>query len=254
MWFFDLLWSRVTATAATAIMALVGLANSVLEEGPLRNWIEEYRLPLLIGLVAFLVAHAFRNWKKERAQLRGVLGNFERINNNVLHLISDLAELSSRHYHHWFVDLYVERKVISLSPEWPFMSRNVLEKRLSVALSGVSEMPLKIHREHEVFGVLAARDVPLMWWDQQFTQTQLDIPNAQAEFTERANESLMRSYGVVKVWPVTDDLRRNRKGILVVHTRRDAVAATAALGVLAGEQGDRLCARAAQNIHGELRS
>ena len=253
MWLIELIWSRVAATAATAIMALVGLADRVLEEGPMRSWIEEYRLVLLIALVAFLVAHSYRNWKKESSQSKGFLGNFDSIHNNVLHLISDLAELSSRHYHYWIVDLYVEQRVIGLSVEWPFLFKKVLEKRLSVALFGVSEMPLKIHREHEVFGFLAINNGPIMWWDDQFTQTQLNTQNAQTQLTAQANESLMQNCGVVKAWPIADDLRRNRKGILVVHTKRDAVASTAALGVLAGEQGDRLCARAAQNIYGELR-
>ena len=58
---------------------------------------------------------------------------------------------------------------------------------------------------------------------------------------------------LLKIWPITDDLKNDCKGVLVIHAKRDAEAATAALGVLAGGQGDRLCFRAIQNIHGQLR-
>ena len=233
-------------------MAVVGLGERVLEPGWMRESIEEHQLALLIGLATFLVLHSYRNWRKEKAQSRGFLGNFESINNNVLHLISDLAELSSRQYHYWVVDIYVEQGAVGLFRRRPFVFERILEKKLSVALAGVSSMPFRITKEHNVFGVLVARDEPLMWWDQQLTQTQLNRQNAEVELHESANASLKEQFGVVKVWPITDELRRSRRGILVIHTKRDAVAATAALGVLAGEQGDRLCLRAAQNIHSEL--
>ena len=233
-------------------MALVGLADRVLEQGRLRDWIEEYRLGLLIALTAFLIGHSYRNWRKERAEAKIFLKNFDSINNHVLHLIADLAELSGKQYHYWIVDLYVERRVFNLSLVWPFLFGNVLEKKLSIALSGVSEMPAKITNRDKVFGVLAVEDGPMMWWDQELTQTKLSIRNAQSEFTEQANQRLIQKYGVVKVWPITDDLQRKKKGILVVHTKRDPVASTTALGVLAAEQGDRFCARAAHGIHSEL--
>ena len=248
----EFFWSRVTASAATAGMALVGLGEQIFEPGWVRKSIEENQLILLIGLATFLVLHSYRNWRREKTQTRGFLGNFESINNNVLHLISDLAELSSGQYHYWVVDLYVERGAVGFFRKRPFVFKKILEKKLSVALSGVSSMPFRITTEHNVFGVLVTRDEPLMWWDQRLTQTQLNRQNAEVELDESANANLKEQFGVVKVWPITDELRRRPRGILVIHTKRDAVASTAALGVLAGEQGDRLCLRAAQNIHGEL--
>ena len=249
----DFIWSRVTATGATVGMALVGLSGEVLEPGWLHDTLDKNRILMLIILALFLIVHSYTNWRREKAQSRGLIGNFENINNNVLHLISDLAELVGRQYHYWVVDLYIEQTKFLCSRRWPFFIGKVLEKKLSVALSEVSAMPLRITQEDDLLGGLVAENEPAIWWDQELTQTQWDIKNAEAHLPESTNERLKEKYGVIKVWPITDDLGSHCKGMLVIHAKREAEAATAALGVLAGAQGDRLCFRAGQNIHGELK-
>ena len=249
----DFLWSGVTATGATVGLAIVGLSGEVLDTGWLRDAIEDNRTLMISVFAIFLIYHSYRNWKKERAQSRGVLGNFENIQNNVLHLISDLADLVGKQYHLWVIDLYVKETIFCCSRRWPFFASKVLEKKLSIALSDVSEMPGMITREDALFGSFVARDEPKLWWDQELILTLVDAQNAGEGLSTVSNDKLKKRFGVVKVWPITDDLSKNYKGILVIHARRDVETATAALGVLAGGQADRLCFRAGQNIQGQLK-
>ena len=246
-------WSRVTATVATVGLALVGLSGGALKPGQLRDIVEDNRTWVMIALASFLIVHSYKNWRREKAHSRRLAGDIESIQSNVLHLISDLSDLVGKQYHLWVVDLYIKQSIRSWSLGWPFVIGKVLEKKLSVSLNDVSDMPARITREDELFGEFISEIDPKVWWDGQLVETYVDIPNAGENLSELANNKLKRRYGVVKIWPITDELKNDYRGILVIHAKRDAEAATAALGVLAGGQGDRLCFRAIQNIHGQLR-
>ena len=246
-------WSRVTATVATVGLALVGLGGDALKSGQLRDIVEDNRPWVMIVLASFLIVHSYKNWRREKAHSRRLAGDIESIQSNVLHLISDLSELVGKQYHLWVVDLYIKQSITSWSHRWPFVIGKILEKKLSVSLNDVSDMPARISREDELFGEFISEIDPKVWWDCELVETYVDIQNAAANLSELANNNLKKRYGVVKIWPITDDLKNDCKGVLVIHAKRDAEAATAALGVLAGGQGDRLCFRAIQNIHGQLR-
>ena len=248
----DFLWSRVTATVATVGLAMVGLSGQALEPGRLRDIVEDNRVWVMIVIATFLIVHSYQNWRKEKARSRRFAGDFESIQNNVLHLISDLSDLVGRQYHLWVVDLYVKRTIFQCSVRWPFLIGKILVKKLSVSLADVSDMPARITSESDLLGEFISGSDPIIWWDSELVETYVDIQNARKDLSELTNNALKRKFGVVKVWPITNDLKNDCKGILVIHAKRDTEAATAALGVLAGGQADRLCFRAGQNIHSQL--
>ena len=73
-----------------------------------------------------------------------------------------------------------------------------MEKKLSVSLNDVSDMPARISREDELFGEFISEIDPKVWWDGELVETYVDIQNAAANLSELANNNLKKRYGVVK--------------------------------------------------------
>ena len=237
----DLLWGRVTLTAATVGLAIAG---SVGDSSRPWAWI--------FGLAGFIVLHAIIGWFRDRKFSNRVRQNYEEIQTRVLHLISDLSNLTAREFDLWMVDLYLPQSFFTLSTRSPFFRNQKLVRELSIALTDVRTVPLEIDMNHELFGSCFSYSRPGLWWDQTLAQTHIADGNLWHDLDEEVNNELRRTYGIVSVNPLVDALGRHCLGLLVVHTRRDSEVATKALGALAEPEGVRRLVGACRDIHSQL--
>ena len=237
----DLLWGRVTLAVATVGLAIAG---SVGDSDRPWAWI--------FGLAGFVVLHAFMGWFRDRKFSSRVRRNYEEIQTRVLHLISDLSNLTAHEFDLWMIDLYMPKSFFVLSIHSPFFSKTKLVRELSMALTDVRRVPLEIDVSHELFGSCFVHSRPGLWWDQTLAQAHIEEKNLWYELEEGVNDELQKTYGIVSVNPVVDALGRHCFGLLVVHTRRDSVVATKALGALAQPEGVRRVVGACRDIHGQL--
>lgn len=237
----EFLWGRVTLSAAT-----VGLAIASLFEASERPWMWIY------ALASFIILHAIVSWSRER-RLSNRLGyNYEDIQGRLLHLISDLSDLTAREFDLWMVDLYLIRSSITLSIRPPFFFKQTLVRELSLALTDVRAVPLKVELDHGLFGPCFTQRQTGLWWDVDLTQMHIGDGNLWHKFEDQINGKLRETYGAVSVNPVADVLGRHCLGLLVVHTKRDLEVATKALGALAQPEGMRRLAGACRDVHSQL--
>ena len=145
-----------------------------------------------------------------------------------------------------------KKNVLCLTLKWPFITKTVLERNLSLSLANVPKVPSRIEICHELFGHCFSKREPKIWWDPDFAETKLNAKNSMDDLKENANTNLKSRYGVIKVWPIEDELSRTCTGILVVHSKRDTEVATKVLGVLVGAEAERFLSRTSQNIHSQL--
>lgn len=237
----EFLWGRVTLAAAT-----VGLAMASLFEGSERPWTWIY------GLASFIILHALMSWSRER-RLSNRLGyNYEDIQGRVLHLISDLSDLTAREFDLWMVDLYLIRSSVALSLQPPFLFKRTLVRELSLALTDVRVVPFEIELDHGLFGSCFTQCQTGLWWDVELAQLHVGDGNLWHKLDEHSNSKLRKIYGSVSVNPVVDALGRRCLGLLVVHTRHDFEITTKALGALGQSEGKRRLAGACRGIHSQL--
>ena len=237
----DLLWGRVTLTVATVGLAIAG---SVGDSSRPWGWI--------FGLAGFIVLHSFIGWFRDRKFSSRVRQNFEEIQTRVLHLISDLSNLTAREFDLWMVDLYLPQSFFALSIRSPFFSKQKLVRELSIALTDVRIVPLEIDMSHELFGSCFVHSRRGLWWDQTLAQPHIENENLWHALDEEVNRNLQETYGIVSVNPLVDTLGRHCFGLLVVHAKRDSEVATKALGALAEPEGVRRLVGACRDIHSQL--
>ena len=247
------IWGRVTFTAATAALAIL---VSIGDPSKPWNWEDAFGddrpWKWIFGLAGFLVLHSWISWRRELARVRRSTNDREVIQSTVLHLISDLSSLAGQRYDLWMIDLYLKRRIWSVSLRWPFVRRNVLERDLSISLADVTKLAGTIELSDEFFGACIRNGESKSWWDPNIAQTALDAENSMDQLTENRNVDLRRRCGVVKTWPIVDQQGRTCSGILAVHARRDSEVATKVLGALVGENADRFLSRTSEDIYNQL--
>lgn len=249
----DFFWSRVSATVASVALAIVGLTGNSKKPW---NWEEAFTnnrpWGWIFSLAAFLVLHSFVSWHREKEKARRIAGDREMVQSNLLHLISDLSSLAGRKYDLWIVDMYLERNIWCFMRRWPYFTKGVLDREVSLSLSDVTTLPGRIEICGNLFsGCYGSRESRL-WWDPDVAQTALEASNCLDDLDESENATLTAGSGVIKIWPIADKRRLGCSGILVVHANRNTETATSVLGVLAGGGADRLLARSSENIYNQL--
>ena len=237
----EFFWGRVTLAGAT-----VGLAIAGLHEAPERPWTWIYTL------AGFIILHAFVSWNRERRLSNRLRYNYEDIQGRVLHLISDLSDLTAREFDLWMVDLYLVRFTSTLSIRPPFFVKQTLVRELSLALTDVRSVPVEIELNHALFGPCFNRCQTRLWWDEDLAHTQIGDGNQWHELDEFISGKLKETYGSVSVNPVVDALGKRCLGLLLVHTKRDFEVTTKALGALGQPEGMRRLAGACRDIHSQL--
>ena len=249
----DLISSRVSATVATVALAIVGLAGNSKKPW---NWKEAFSdgrpWGLIIALAVFLVWHSWVKWRKESQKTLRIAGDREIVQSNLLHLISDLSSLAGRKYDLWIVDMYLERNIWGLVRRWPYFTKGVLDREVSLSLSDVSKLPGRIEIRDNLFSRCFGSREPKLWWDPDVAQTTLRASNCLNDLDDSENATLTAGSGVIKIWPIVDKRGLSCSGIVVVHASRDTEVATNVLGVLAGGEADRFLARSSENIYNQL--
>ena len=238
MSWWDLLWSRPTSVAATAGLAIAGLVGN-----SDRPWI------WILGFAIFMVTHEFVNFRRERNISNRLGRKYEIVQRRMLRLISDLSDLTAREFDLWVIDLYLPPSSFTPSAR-PHVAFE-LTRELSLALTDARAVPPDIRSDHALFGRCFGESCSGLWWDVGLKMSSSGN-NLWDTFHETVNSQLQKTYGVISVNPVVDDLGKNCRGLLVVHTNRDPVIATKALGVLTEPQGIRRLAEACHDIHREI--
>ena len=235
----NLIRSRPVKVVPTAVLALFGVIGN-----PDQMWV------LILALICFCAAvllEAFNyQWEEEKSDRLG--DSYKRISGRVLTLIADLSDLTARQFDLWVVDLYLPQRTST------FVRGNVskLELSLHVALTDVRVVPDKIGLDHRFFGCCFTNRRSELWWDITLAPSSAD--NQWESLDSHDNEQLQTGYGVISANPVVDDLRRNCRGLLVVHAMRDAEVATKVLGALNHSEGKRRLAAACRDIHNYLQT
>ena len=249
----DFIWGRVTFTLATVALAILSSIGD-----PRKPWkwedafVDNRPWEWIFGLAIFLVAHSWISWRRQQKRIARQTSNREKIQNTVLHLISDLSSLTGRKYDLWMVDLYFKKTAWRLTPAWPFLKRMVLERDSSISVAGVTKLPALIDTRDELFGYCVRERESKIWWNPNLAQTTLPANNSMHDLQKDANDALEKRCGVIKVWPIADHKRLICSGILVVHARAETAVATTTLGVLVGHGADRYLARASTEIYNHL--
>ena len=235
----SLLWGRPIVVIATIGLTVL---NFVAEHD--RPW---FWIPVIV-LAVFIVIHESVNWWRDQRLEKRFDQNYQLIQERVLRLIADLANLTANRFDLLMIDLYLLLEATAISDHF----RNVakLDRSLSVSLTDVRTVPLEIRMDHELFGVCFSQSNKMLWWD-------IDLANTTEEnvwhgISEKVNTELRSIYGVISVNPIVDRLGKNCRGLLVVHAKRDPVAVTTVVGALKEEEGKRRLDAACQDIHNQI--
>ncbi len=152
----DLLWGRVTRTAATVILAIVSTVG-----GTHRPW------PWIIGAAAFLVVHSVVSATRDRSIVRRLGRDYDRVLTRVLQVVSDLGEIAADRYGLWIVDLYVPESRWSLKRAWPPLQRHrELSRQLSISLADARAQPPFIDPTVGPHGEAYSKSRPVLWIDE----------------------------------------------------------------------------------------
>lgn len=226
-------WVRLVATSTLGVLGFVG------DETPL--WV---RMAVVVCAVAILVSVFPRGrWNDGRTEeYKAVLGR-------ALGLLADLGNLTGGEFDLWVVDLYLPKSPYS---SWPPGRNRRLRLELRVTLTSASAELTEVAIEHPLIGSTFAECRPVLWWDGRLAPSTED--NYWSRLDRPANEELVaRDYGVISAHAVTDNVRADCRGVLVVHVEHDAEVVTKVLGALQQRRGKRTIERACQDISNHLR-
>ena len=233
-------WLNLLFGRPILVLATLGLSIAGWWGNPERPW------KWIIGLAAFIIFHEVGNFVREKSISSQLGRNREIVQRRVLRLISDLSDLTAREFDIWMVDLYLPRRSFSLFDRPHVVVKLVRE--LSMSLTDVRNVPPYFRTDDELFGRSFLQSRPKLWWDGDLTNSSLG-ENLCHRLDEVANRRLQETYGVISVNPIVDDLGKDCRGIVVVHTKRDSEIATKALGALTQATGARRLAEASHDIH-----
>ena len=204
-------WSELVWGRPAAAIASVGLALAAFREASV--WV-------LLCFV-FIVVHAVVGWVRERGVVWRLGVHYRDVLRRVLHLLSDLGDLSAGGYHLWMIEVYLPKYLWGrMLGSWPPTVQRALVRELSVAVGGASEPPHEVALTHQLFGRCFRRARSELWWDRSLTNFPMDEVNRRAELDEKTDTELGQTFGVISVHPLVDAVGKDCKGLLVIHVGR----------------------------------
>lgn len=237
-------WSELIWGRPAAVIASVGLALAAFWEASI--WV--------VLCSVFIVVHAFVGWVRERGVVWRLGANYRDVLRRVLHLLSDLGNLSANGYDLWMIEVYLPKYVwVGMAANWRPGLQRALVRELSVSVGGASEPPHKFALTHQLFGRCFRRGRSELWWDRSLTDSSLNGVNSPAELDEKTYTELERTFGVVSVHPIVDAVGKDCEGLIVIHVGRDSEAATKVLGALTQQEGRRRILGACNDIHSYIK-
>ena len=236
-------WSDLLLGRPILVLATLGLSIAGLWGNLERPW------KWILGLAGFIILHEVVNFVREKSVSSRLGRNYEVVQRRVLRLISDLSDLTAREFDLWMVDLYLPQRSFSLFTRPHIVVR--LVRKLSLALTDVRTVPLEFRLDDRLFGKCFSYARPGCWWDVSLAQ-QSSEENLWYKLDTVVNTQLQETYGAISAYPVVNDLGKDCRGLLVVHTKRDSEIATKAVGALTQSEGIRRLAGACHDIHSHL--
>lgn len=222
---FDLVFGKVTLAIATMVLAVAGLVG-----GRARPW------PLIICMAGFIILHTAVNAARDRNIVRRLGREYDRVQRRAVQVVSDLGQIAGNQFGLWMVDLYLCESNWSLSLRRPFILRQrVLSRQLSVSLIDARHSPPSTDLQSGVHGMCFRESKPLLWVNEAVYGT---IPgNAWNDMEPPTNEDLSKSYGVLNVSPLVDQLGKGCVGVLAIHVEPEGKVIHKALGTLRTPEG-----------------
>ena len=234
----ELIFGRVTLAIATVVLAIACTVMS---------WV------FIVGSAIFLIVHTVINSARDQNIVRRLGINYDRVQRSATQLISDLGHLSR--FDIWMVDIYLPARRWSLSGKPFFINRSrILSRQLSVSLIDSLHQPPSVGPSSGPYLQSFERAEPLLWFDRDRHR---DHPvEASLAFYETAKsdlaKNLAKTYGMLGVFPLVDQLNKNCIGVLAVHVKPELDIALMALGVLQTEQGRYRINNACVELNGLL--
>jgi len=236
---------RLLSARLARVVATVGLTISVTLED------FAYRWALVVLFSSVAIASELVNAIRERHTAHSPSRHYEIIQQRLLRLVSDLAEIAGGNLHIWKVDVYLRRRSMTFSFRTPYVIAFIREHTLT--LTETSGLPAEVKEDNVLFGRCFSEATPHAWWNEELTQP-VTGENLWSTLSVRENEEFKKNCGVISISPIVDHLGRECNGLLVIHVNPDPEVATTALGALAQPAGKRRLAQACHDIHREMGS
>ena len=238
-----MLWSETAA-----VIAAVGLAVASMWDEIDRPW--QLKFIVIWAFAGFLVIHTWRNSRRDKKLAVKLGRNYASVQSRILRLLADLAEITAGGYELWKVDVYLPENNFSWSGRWFRTSKFSLE--LSVALTDKRLSLAYIDFNDKFFGECFHAARSRLWWDTSLGDNSTG-ENFWDKLDDASNARLKEYCGVINVHPIVDHLGKDCCGLLVVHTNRDPVVATTALGALKQSESNRRLSEACTDVYEKLR-
>lgn len=229
---------RVAAVVVLGVLSVVGGESSA-------AW---WSLAVLCALVAVGLEVSSARWESRSTSPLGAM--HEAVHGRALTLIADLAQLAGKEYGLWVVDLYVPQFAFFA---WPNSPPKALGLATHLALIDTRAVSSRVKVDGSLVGSVFSECRPSHWWDEELAPSGEENRWSQLDDDSRA-QFRDEEYGLISAYPVLSNLGTDCRGVLVVHVRRDAEAATQALSVLRQEEGKRQVAAACRDIFNQLRA
>lgn len=216
----------------------------------------ESRAKIVVLVGACVVVQTTASWIRDRSSGHRLGRHHGPILNRLLELLSDLGDLTTHKYDLWRIEVYLpKRRWYRSSAELPPF-RRFLQRAMSVALKHMPTPTREFSLKDELFGDAFRTGQPAIWWNEEFaqfpTQGSSEV-NRWHELRPKVNQELDAKFGAISLNPIVDRVGGQCLGLLVVHTARDPIETTMALGALTRERGKRQLERACHDIHDRLR-
>ncbi len=236
----DIVWGPVTLSMATVILAV----SSLVDSGD-RPW------PWIVGSAIFIVLHTSIATVRNLNIVRRLGRHYDRVQSRSVQIVSDLGQLTADQFDLWMVDLYLPRSRPRISRRRPFVYlERELSRQLSVSLVDARPQPPSVDSRSGPHGLCFTSRRPQIWYDEDTLGSSPD--NLWSTFNPSNNEQLAKTYGVLGVSPIVDQLGNNCVGVLVVHVEPEPDKALRALGALTSPEGRRRLNNACVELNGLL--
>ena len=217
----------IISAAALAIVPVVSQNPSV--------WL----LISLGALILFSEGKAIRAENSRASKIQDIL-------HRALRVVTDLASIVGGKADLWVVDIYL--------PEWKWSTfkgpRRQLVRKLSISLTDVQSVPSAVAIAETSPLVQTYKSTKrVLWCDNNLCEANLE---EDSHWGGEYDDQLRGTYGAISINPLVSNTGHDCRGILVVHTKPEQIAATTAVGALNSSPGRRNIAEACHDIHGIL--
>lgn len=207
--------------------------------------------PVTIGSAGFIILHSAANVARDRSIVRRLGRDYDLVQRRAVQVVSDLGQLAADQFDLWMVDLYLCEWDWSPKLRRPFkLPERVLSRQLSVSLIAERHPPPTTDLQSGLHGMCFQEAKPFLWINEAIHGESPD--NAWATLEDSSNNELTKSYGVLNVSPLIDQLGKRCVGVMAVHVGPERDVVHKALGALRSPQGCHRINNACVELHALL--